>query len=201
MITNTYYQNCNTFLSTQPTKINKEQRKEKMIQTASGIGIVGLSLIGTGLASKSKFTKNISRKGLEFKNGVLVKKATGEAFSGKIKSNVGLIFGFNKIETRVFDNGIITEKTYKNLFGREKEGYFYKDGKECLDVFIKSQNIKTKNKKIATTWRSLDNSFIDTDGYRKGSVFEWARNLVKEEGWFNSAKFQENIDKWMQSKK
>ena len=183
-------QYSNTFLSTKPAKINEEnQRKNNVKKIIGGVGVAGLAFFVAGILSKSNFAKNIAAKGLDIKDDILIKKETGEAFSGKIKSNIGKYIGFNRVETVVFEKGVIIEKTYKNMLGQEKYGSFYKEGKECLDVFINHQNIVTKKKRLSTTWRNESNTTcIETDGFHKGSVFEWARKLVKEAGWFDPSK-------------
>ena len=165
-----------------------------------GVGVAGVAFVSAGLISKSSFNKNILKKGLEIREGLLRDKKTGDVFTGKIKSNTGLIIGFNKVETRSFENGVITEKTYKNILGREIEGVFYKDGKECLDVFVKTKGADSQKRMIAACWRDKNDNVIDLDIYRKGSAFDWARNLVKEVGWFDSNKFKEAVARWKNSK-
>ena len=180
------YKNSNIFLSTQSTKTNNNNQKKKNTLIAiGGASAVGLTIVTTGLASRGNFAKNSFKKGLIMKNGVLINKQTGETFTGKIKSNIGKIIGFSIVETRAFENGIITEKTYKNIIGQEKAGTFYKDGKECLNVFIKSHNPITTMKEIASHWRNEKNTIeADFVTRHKGSAFNWARKLVKEVGWF-----------------
>jgi hypothetical protein len=158
-----------------------ETQNKRGNKNLSNIGYIarciGLTYIGVGLISKSCFDKNILRKGLKMKDELLINKKTGEAFTGKIKSNVGMIIGFNKIETRVFENGVITEKTYKDVFGRELFGYFYKNGKLCIDVSV----YKTfkKNKRFSYTWRKEDGNTCHFDGISDKSLFEHIRKIIK----------------------
>ena len=156
-----------------------------MLIGITGIGVAGMMIIGTGIASKGNFNKSIAKKGLEFKNNVLINKTTGEKYTGNIKSNVGKI-GFNRVESQSFVDGIITEKTYKNIVGSEISGTFYKDGKECLNVQIGYPYIVPYNKSVAVYYYSQDNNKVqhmDKRGFSGKSVFEWARNFVKEHGW------------------
>ena len=51
-----------------------------------GVGVAGVAFISAGLISKSSFNKNILKKGLEIREGLLRDKKTGEVFTGKIKS-------------------------------------------------------------------------------------------------------------------
>lgn len=155
--------------------------------TILGIGVISMIIIGTGLSSKGSFAKNIAKKGLELKDNLLINSKTGEKYTGTIKSNVGKI-GFNKVESQKYENGVITEKIYKNIFGREKSGIFYKDGKECLKVKIGYPYFVPYNKSVAAYRYSEDKTaaeHYDMSGFSFESVFEWARNLVKKEGWLN----------------
>lgn len=110
---------------------------------------------------------------------------TGEKFTGNIKSYVGRI-GFNRIETRSFVDGVITEKTYKNAAGAELDGFFYKDGKECLKVHVGYPYFVPCSKSAAVYRYTQDKTGMehtDMRGFSGKSVFAWARNFVKEHGW------------------
>lgn len=147
------------------------------------IGAAGALAIVAGILSKSTFKENIAKKGLEFRDNVLVNKETGEKFTGKIKSNVGAI-GFNRRETRVFTNGIIDEVTYRSTLGRELEGTFYKDGKEFMSGHM-CGSILPKHNRFGT-YRYLENGeiFEHGDGYNlKESFFEYMRNCTKNASW------------------
>jgi hypothetical protein len=173
------YLNFNTtnFKNVSQVETQNQHGNQNLSKIAKVAGCVGLAYIGIGLASKNNFNKNILKKGLEKGDELLINKKTGEAFTGKIKSNVGMIIGFNKIETRVFENGVITEKTYKDVFGRELFGYFYKNGKLCIDVSV----YKTfkKNKRFSYTWRKEDGNTCHFDGISNKSLFEHIRKIIK----------------------
>lgn len=88
---------------------------------------------------KMSFEELLSKKGLEFRNEILVNKNTGEKFTGELKRSTdeyGKGSGFKNIETRKFEDGIITENTNKDLWGKERSGKFYKEGKIYSDVTV-----------------------------------------------------------------
>lgn len=88
---------------------------------------------------KMSFEELLHKKGLEFRNEILVNKQTGEKFTGELKRSTDEYSkgsGFKNIETRKFEDGIITEKTNKDLWGNEREGKFYKEGKLFSDIEI-----------------------------------------------------------------
>ncbi len=147
------------------------------------IGAAGALAIVAGVLSKSTFEENIAKKGLEFRDNVLVNKETGEKFTGKIKSNVGAI-GFNRRETKVFTNGIIDEVTYRSTLGRELEGTFYKDGKEFMSGHMCS-SIFSKDNRYGTYYYLEDGEiFKHGDGYNlKEPFFEYMRNCTKNSSW------------------
>ncbi len=71
---------------------------------------------------KISFEELLNKKGLEFRNNVLVNKSTGENFTGELKrstNDYGKGSGFKNIETRRFEEGIITEKLTRT-FGEMK---------------------------------------------------------------------------------
>ncbi len=183
MIQPVQIQSTNT-LNKQPY-VKKKASKENRAMLALGIGVTGMVIVGCGIASKGNFSKSIAKKGLVIKDNILVNKETGEKYTGTIKANIGKI-GFNRIETRNFVEGVITEKTYKDALGKELSGTFYKDGKECLFVEIGYPYFVPYNKSVATYRYSQDKTameHMDKRGFSGKSVFEWARNFVKEHGW------------------
>ena len=183
MIQPVQFKSTNTFKKQVHVKQNYSKEKQAML--VLGIGVAGMIIVGTGIASRGNFNKSITKKGLVLKDNILVKKDTGEKFTGTIKSNIGKI-GFNRVETRNFVEGVITEKTYKDALGKELSGTFYKDGKECLFVEIGYPYFVPYNKSVATYRYSQHKTameHMDKRGFSGKSVFEWARNFVKEHGW------------------
>ena len=159
--------------------------KHYIISGITGIGVASMVIVGIGMSYKGNFNKSIAKKGLELKNNILINKNTGEKFTGEIKSYIGKI-GFNRIETQSFVDGILTEKTYKNALGQELSGSFYKNGKECLNVQIGYPYLIPYHKLVMVCRYAKDNNTIqhfDKKGFSGKSVFEWARNFVKEKGW------------------
>ena len=183
MISAINFQSTNTTYSQRYT--NKKVSKENRRMVVLGIGAAGMIIVGAGIACKGNFSKSIAKKGLVLKDNVLINKKTGEKYTGVIKSNVGKI-GFNRIESQNFVDGVITEKTYKDAFGKELSGVFYKDGKECFLVEIGYPYFISYNKSVVTYRYSQDKGVMehtDRRGFTGKSVFEWARNFVKENGW------------------
>lgn len=163
---------------------NQINNEVKMVAT----GILGSMAIITaaGLLSKSNFDKKIAKMGLEIKDNLLINKSTGEKFTGKINSNVGKL-GFTKIETQEYIDGVIKERIYKNFYGKELEGYFYKNGKECIKVQVNYPYFIPYNKHVVSyhyNEKHTECRHQDLYGFEKESVFEWARNVVKKFGWF-----------------
>ena len=176
----------NTFKEKQHRKNNSNKvLKENMTMTAFGIGVAGMMILGAGIACRGNFSNSIAKRGLIYKDNVLIDSKTGKKFTGTIKSYVGKL-GFNRIESQSFVDGVITEKTYKNMFGSELGGVFYKDGKECLKVNIGYPFFVPYNKAVATYRYTPDKSEVvhaDRRGFSFKSVFKWARDFVKEKGW------------------
>ncbi len=175
----------NSVLTNFQKKDEKLSKKNAAAITAAGIGVTTMTIAISGLITKGNFSKNIAKKGLEFRNNLLVNKHTGEKFTGKIKSNIGTI-GFDKIETQIYESGVLTEKNYKNALGKELYGTFYKDGKEFMNVQIGYPYFVPYNKSVATYMYNKEKTITlhaDRRGFSGKSVFEWARNYVKENGW------------------
>lgn len=163
-------------------------RPKKQLTTTEkiGIGIISAMLLGAAIIELKKpprksFEKMLKKNNLEFRDNVLVKKENGERFTGEIRRSTGKpdkFKGREMIETQKFDNGIITEKTYKDVFNREIEGYFYKDGELKLRVF---SVIEDEEKRFGFYPYENGQATILGDGYMKKneSVFEWAREWIK----------------------
>ncbi len=163
---------------------NYNPQRSGTMMTLTGLGVLGALVVTAGILSRNTFEKNILKKGLELKNNVLVNKATGEKYTGAIKSNIGKI-GFNKKETRTFVDGVITEKTYKNAFNKELEGFFYKDGKECVHVKLSYPFMVPWYKRTDTYWFAEGkDAFTHFEGIRKDSAFESARKRIQDLGWY-----------------
>lgn len=135
---------------------------------------------------KMSFDELLTKKGLEFRNEILVNKSTGGKFTGEIKRNTGKFDKFKHremIETQKFNEGIIAEKTYTDWRGKEIEGVFYLDGKIRLKVFGIVQNGKMRfgfhDYDIKGNSYSLGDGLMD----KKKSIFKWAREYIKSHGW------------------
>ena len=122
-------------------------------------------------AMKKSLQKVFTQKGLILKEGTLIVSKTGEKFSGTIKRHVGT-FGFIK-ETRKYDNGLLSEKLYHNLFGKELDGYFYKNGILHTSVNVNSYPF-TKSKLYSINEYYKGDNAVVKEGYseNKGSIFK-----------------------------
>lgn len=146
---------------------------------------------------KMTFEELLAKKGLEFRNEFLVNKSTGEKFTGELKRSTdeyGKGSGFKNIETRRFENGIITENTNKDLWGNEISGKFYKEGKVYSNVEI----YYAREGKIYsfTIFKEYGNIEIIGHGKcqkKKESVFKDCREWIKND-------WPENSD-WFRGKK
>ena len=123
-------------ISIQPTHINFKQDNTQSTKDKSkyDTALVGAAatvlagsavLIGRKLSIKS-LSKLLSSQGAELKDGVAVLSKTGEKFTGTVKRRVGSL-GLKR-ETIKFEEGLMAEKIYHDIFGRELEGEFYKAG-------------------------------------------------------------------------
>lgn len=94
------------------------------------IGITAITIAGCTLLCFKMSIKSLAEilknQGAELKDGFAVISKTGEKFSGTIKRRSGT-YG-QKRETIKYENGLITEKIYHNIYGKELEGEFYKSG-------------------------------------------------------------------------
>ncbi len=161
-------------------------KKQLTTVEKAGIGIFSAILLGAAIIELKKpprksFEKMLKKNGLEFRENILVKKETGEKFTGELKRSTGKPDKFKHremIETQRFENGIRTERTYTDVFNREIEGFFYKDGELKLEVFAV---IESGEKRFGFYPYKNGQIVLFGDGYMKKdeSVFEWARDYVK----------------------
>ncbi len=183
------------------TEYNKKPKTGKII-----LGILGAIAAAYGIyvavmiakkPPKISFEELLNKKGLEFRNNVLVNKSTGENFTGELKrstNDYGKGSGFKNIETRRFEEGIITEKTNKDLWGNEISGKFYKEGQLFSDVEVYYE----REGKIFSfsIYKKNGNQFAIGHGKcqkKKDSVFKDCREWIKND-------WPENSD-WFRGKK
>ncbi len=103
--------------------------------TKLGLALAGLAVLGmaTIVYKKTKpitFEKALEKAGVQIKDGIATVKETGKYFSGKIQR----FETHSSKETTKFNNGVISEKLYHSITGKERKGEFYKNGKLKLQV-------------------------------------------------------------------
>lgn len=153
----------------------------KAAGVVSLIGLAGLSAYGIAILNKKPprktFEALLKEKDLVLKDNVLFDKH-GNKFSGRLTRNTGEKgeTGFEMIETKLFNNGMLEEQIYKDCFNNELKGTFYKNGKIVSKVDVFSNG---KNKGFSYTKYRADGrgSSIGHGLVRKyESVFESFRN-------------------------
>ena len=167
------YNNCAIFTKNKTTFAKKDNKK----MIGGAITGAGILIIITGLLKKGNFNKSIAKKGLSLKDNILYDNTTGKKFTGKIKSYVGKL-GFTKTETQEFVDGVLKEKLYHSLLGKELYGEFYKDGKRVLQIWKSAGQVKNSygfSYRIEETAMQKPALFVET---KEG--FAWARNYLKK---------------------
>ena len=158
--------------SNESKSIQKDNNK-KIFFSLAGLATAGLALVGLSKTSKSTFQEALQKNGVEIKDGIAKLIKNGEKFTGKIERYETR----NRKETVNFVDGIMTEKLYNNLLGKELEGRFYKNGEEVLKIFAAAGQKENSygflySGKGIQTYKS--GPFVET---KEG--FAWAREYVK----------------------
>ena len=152
-----------------------DNKKEKSMLTGALVCLAaaGIAALSLKKVSPTTYEEALKKAGVEIKNDVAVLTKTGENFTGKIQR----FETRNRKETVNFANGIMTEKLYHNILGKELEGCFYKDGEQVLKIWKSAGQAKNSSgfsysgKNIPETKPA---AFIETkDG------FAWAREFLK----------------------
>ncbi len=152
---------------------NKDNSNTKdntpVILTTGAIAVA--TAIAAAKGAKINLDKALNKKGVKMQDGIVRKIDTGELFNGIIRRNIKP-FGIKK-ETLKYINGEIREKLYHDVFGREIQGYFYKNGKLVEEVRVDS-SMFTRNKAFVSYSYGADGSLImSSDGFcpKSESVF------------------------------
>ena len=141
--------------------------------------LIGLTTIAASIAfltktSKKSYNEALKKAGVQIKDNIAILDKSGEKFTGKIQRYENR----NRKETINFVDGIITEKLYHDIFGKEIEGEFYKDGKKVLKIWKSTGQAKgTRGYKYHEEGTKIieDGNFIETK-----NGFEWARQFIKK---------------------
>ena len=182
----------------------KNSDTEKAVKVAGAVsllGLVGLSAYGIAILNKkpprSTFEALLKERDLVFKDNILFDKH-GNKFSGSLTRSTGKKGenGFEMIETKLFNNGILEEQIYKDCFNNELKGMFYKDGKivSKVDVFSngKDKGFSFIKYRDDGTGSSMGHGLVK----KSKSVFDIFRNNKVFEQWINRThkdNYYENI--------
>ena len=173
-----------------PTITNETNFKEQPVENknnnllkdvciaAAAVGVAGVSAMFVHGYSKS-LSKVLEKKGLEIKDGIAYVKETNEKYTGKIE-HLKNKFGTKK-EVLSYNQGQLEEKLNYNMFGRELDGYFYRDG--VLRVSVRPY-VKNGGKKMFPYYvYDKDGKIVscnDCFGADIKSVFDYIRDVVKK---------------------
>ena len=176
-ITNTFKQNPQSAKDKSKIKEKGGDSNTMLSLSITGLAIAGLAAVGLKKTYIMSYEEALKKNGVEIKNGIATFIKTGKKFTGKIQR----FEARNRKETVEFADGIIQEKIYHNLFGRELDGMFYKDGKLRLKV---TKHGGSKHKAFGVREYDKDGNFSRGEaGGEIDSVFAWARKAVKESSW------------------
>ena len=89
--------------------------RSKLALSLAALATIGLSIVGVKKTAKMTFEEALKKNGVEIKNGIATLIENGEKFTGKIQR----FETRNRKETVEFADGLIKEKVYHNVFGRE----------------------------------------------------------------------------------
>lgn len=160
-----------------PKSVNASKRasdKSMLAGTLAGLAAVGAAALGLKKTSPMSYEEALKKAGVQIKDNIATLIETGEKFSGKIQR----FEKRNCKETVEFVDGVITEKLYHNLMGKELHGDFYKDGKRVLRIWESAGQVKNTHG-FSYTGEGVASvkpaPFIET---KEG--FAWAREYVKK---------------------
>ncbi len=169
----------NLHFCSQSTNVN-DNNKSSLKTGLAAVAALGITTLALTKGRTKSFEKALEKQGVTIKDGLAVVKDSGEKFSGAIKRNIKP-FGLKK-ETVQFDKGIMTEKVYHDVFGREVAGEFYKNGKLHISVQIYGRS--SQKKFISSAFFDQNGKYLHNDRgtcSTKESVFETYRKGIKME--------------------
>lgn len=161
-------------INSEPEKPGKKENKAMIAGTLAGLAAIGAAAIGLKKTAKMSYEDALKKAGVQVKDGIATLIESGEKFTGKIQR----FEKRNRKETVEFVDGVMTEKVYHSLTGKELEGEFYKNGKRVLRIWKSVGQIKGSRgftymeKNVPPV---CDGPFIET---KEG--FKWAREYVKK---------------------
>lgn len=152
--------------------------RSKLALSLVALATIGLSIVGVKKTAKMTFDEALKKNGVEIKNGIATLIENGEKFTGKIQR----FETRNRKETVEFADGLMKEKVYHNLFGRELNGEFYRDG----NLKVRVNSYFTKDGQKTFTYYDNGGQFKDCKtmlAQTKDSVFDWARKRALNCDW------------------
>ncbi len=154
---------------------NKNNGEKSMLAgTLAGLATLGAVAIGLKKTSPVSYEEALKKAGVQIKDNVATLIETGEKFTGKIQR----FEKRNRKETVEFVDGLMTEKVYHNMFDRELNGQFFKDGKKAFTI----QKIG-KNKYSVHPHIDFIDKFVITKPAPYIEIedgFAWAREYIKD---------------------
>lgn len=157
------------------SKIEKQENQKSMLITSlAALAAAGVAAVGLKKTTPISYEKALEKAGVEIKNGIATVIKTGEKYTGKIQRYESR----TKKETVNFVDGILTEKLYHNLLGKELEGIFYKEGEPVLKIWKsvgQEKNSRGFSYVLKGNAPTKPRSFVNTkDG------FAWAREYLEK---------------------
>lgn len=155
--------------------VNKNKKNKSLLAgTLAGLATLGAVAIGFKKTSPTSYEEALKKAGVMIKDNIAILTETGEKFTGKIQR----FEKRNRKETVEFIDGLMTEKIYHSLLGKELNGEFYKNGEMVLRIW-KSVGQKKNSSGFAYSGKGIHNyefgPYIET---KEG--FAWARDYIKK---------------------
>ncbi len=155
-------------------KSNDINNDKILIGSLSALAVLGLATVGLFKAKKTSFEDALKKSGVMLKDNIATITDTGERYTGKIERYAK----FNRKETTQYINGVISEKVYHNILGKEIEGYFYKNGMLRYKVSL----VNRGNRRYIMSTEFKDNKKVsNSTGIEKetNTTFEAYRTAIK----------------------
>ena len=112
------------------------ENKKTTLKNTQIIGVISVGALGgavlCGHFSVRSLQSALKKQGVELRNGIATIIENNQNYTGTIKRRMGKL-GLKR-EIVKFEDGNLAEKTIRDIFGKELEGEFYKDGKLRIRV-------------------------------------------------------------------
>ena len=152
-----------------------DKKNDKILAgSLAALSVLGLTAVGLLKTRTTSFEDALKKSGVILKDNIATIANTGERFTGKIERYTKR----NRKETTQYIDGIITEKVYHNAFGKEIEGYFYKNGMLRFRVNL----VNRGNRRYVMSTEFKDNNKVSNSTgieKEKNTTFDAFRTAVK----------------------